>query len=438
MIHAYKIHGGQPVSGEITCLGAKNFVSKAMVAACMGEGETILTNAPRIGEVDIVIEILESIGVQTEWLDDTTLKINPDGMHSHSIKLADSRRNRIPILFLPAFLHRFKKACVPHVGGDRIGQRNVDFHLQAATLFGAQVREEDDRYKAESPDGLKAAQYVLPYPSVGATETCLFLSVLAEGSSSIKNAAVEPEIIELITMLRAMGAIIFLGPNREIRIEGVKKLRGTHMHVLGDRIEAASWACLACASDGDITVKGIRPNTMGNFLSYFRQIGGGFDFLEPETIRFYRASSLKAVDIETDVYPGFSTDWQQPFGVVLTQAEGQSSIHETVYESRFGYTHKLVELGAKIETSTECFGSKCRFANQNYEHSAIINGPTALKAPENHLEAPDIRAGLAYLIAAAIADGVTTLTGIDQLERGYGDIPKRLKNLTLRIEKIAL
>ncbi len=272
--------------------------------------------------------------------------------------------------------------------------------------------------------------------SVGATETCLYLSVLAEGSSVIYNAAIEPEINELITMLRAMGAIIFTSPGREIRIEGVKKLTGTRMEVLGDRIEAASWASLACASDGEVTVNGIRPDTLGNFLSFYRQIGGGFELTGAESIRFFRKESLRPAIIETDVYPGFSTDWQQPFAILLTQASGISIVHETVYEKRFGYLKDLDALGAKTQLTTHCLGSEtCRFRYKNYEHSAIITGPTPFTAAEN-ITIPDLRAGLAYVIAAAIAQGTSTITGVDFLERGYGNIVPRLASLNLKIERV--
>jgi UDP-N-acetylglucosamine 1-carboxyvinyltransferase len=262
----------------------------------------------------------------------------------------------------------------------------------------------------------------------------LFLAVKAKGTSVISNAAIEPEIMELITMLRAMGAIIFLGTNREIRIEGVENLHGTHMHVLGDRIEAGSWASLACASGGDITVRGVRPESLGNFLSTYRQVGG-YEFLAPEVIRFFREGALKPTTLETDVYPGFSTDWQQPFAVLLTQAEGMSVIHETVYESRFGYTDVLNNLGAKIQLSTQCLGNRCRFADHGHAHSALIMGKTPLTAPPHALEVPDLRAGLAYFIAAAIAKGSTTLTAIERIERGYGDLSTRLSGLSIDMIK---
>jgi len=276
----------------------------------------------------------------------------------------------------------------------------------------------------------------LPYPSVGATETSLFLCVIAKGVSVITNAAVEPEIMELITMLRSMGAIIFASPERKITIHGGLPLHGTRLKILGDRIDAASWATLACASDGDVIIKGIQPGTLNNFLSYFQLVGGGFEFLEPEVIRFFRVSKLKPAMIETDVYPGFSTDWQQPFAILLTQAQGVSVIHETVYEKRFGYLKALNKLGADAQLTSYCLGNTpCRYRDMNHEHSAIIKGPTTLISKDFTIEVPDLRAGLAYVIAAAIARGTTFIDGVDFIERGYGDIVERTRQTNFNICK---
>lgn len=433
---AYRIEGGYPVVGEITALGAKNFAIKAMVAALLGETPTTLTNVPPIGDVDITAELLTSVGVTVKRVDSQRMVIDPRTMHTSTVPVPHSGSNRAPILLLGVLLHRFTSVTVPVVGGCKIGARAVDFHLDAIRAFGGVVEETDEGYVAHRVKPLKGAQIHLPYPSVGATETCLYLSVLAEGRSVISNAAIEPEILELITMLRAMGAIIFTSSGREIRIEGVKKLSGTHMEALGDRIEAASWASLACASDGNVLVHGIRPDTLGNFLSYYRQIGGGFELMGAESIRFFREAPLRPAVIETDVYPGFSTDWQQPFAILLTQAAGISIIHETVYEKRFGYLRDLTALGAKTQVTSHCLGAEiCRFRDKNYEHSAIITGPTPLVAVER-MTIPDLRAGLAYVIAAAIAQGTSTITGIDFLERGYGNIVPRLTSLNLKIERV--
>ncbi len=434
--YAYRIEGGYPVEGEITCLGAKNFVIKAMVAALLADTPTTLTNVPAIGDVDITAELLTSVGVTVERTDNDQLRIDPSTMHTSNVPVPHSGSNRAPILLLSVLLHRFKAVSVPVVGGCKIGARAVDFHLDAIRAFGGIVEEQPEGYVARRVKSLHGAQIDLPYPSVGATETCLFLSVLAEGRSVISNAAIEPEIMELITMLRAMGAIIFTSSGREIRIEGVSALHGTTMEVLGDRIEAASWAALACASDGNVTIHKIRPDTLGNFLAYYRQIGGGFELVEAESIRFFRQASLKPAVIETEVYPGFSTDWQQPFAILLTQASGISIIHETVYEKRFGYLRDLDALGARTQLTTHCLGAEaCRFRDKNHEHSAIIMGPTPFTSVET-MTIPDLRAGLAYVIAAAIAKGVSIIQGVDFLERGYGNIVPRLASMNLKIERV--
>jgi len=436
--YAYIIRGGQPVVGEIRCLGAKNFTTKAMVAALLADTPTVLTNVPPIGDVTITKEMLTSIGVKVEFSTSGTLTIDPSSMNLSDVLTPHSGGNRVPILLLGALLHHFEKVSVPILGGDEIGARSVDFHLAAVRQFGGKVKETPDGFLAHRTEPLKGTHIKLPYPSVGATETCLYLGVLAKGRTTISNAAIEPEIFELITMLRAMGAIIFTSSGREIRIEGVNRLTGTRMEVLGDRIEAGSWACLACASDGEITVDGIRPETLGNFLSYFQQAGGGVELVKANALRFFRRDSLRPAIIETDVYPGFSTDWQQPFAILLSQANGISIIHETVHENRFGYLKALDKLGAKTQLTTHCLGgTACRYRESNYEHSAIIMGPTPFTATDC-ISTPDLRAGLAYVIAAAVARGTTTVTGVELLERGYGNIVPRLAAMNLAIERVVL
>jgi UDP-N-acetylglucosamine 1-carboxyvinyltransferase len=436
--YAYRIRGGYPINGEIECLGAKNFVTKAMVAALLTDSPVELYNVPPIGDVKITSDMLMTIGMDIEE-DNKQMRLDASAVNRHQVSLPDSGSNRIPILLLSALLHRFNNVSVPRLGGCKIGDRNVDFHLNAIRAFGGIVEERLDGYHASRDKRLRGAHINLPYPSVGATETCLYLAVLAEGRSIISNAAMEPEIQELITMLRSMGAIIFTSSGREIRVEGVEKLNGIRQKILGDRIEAASWACLACASDGNIIVHGIRAEILGSFLSYFQLIGGGVEQIGENDIRFFRNTPLQHTIIETDVYPGFSTDWQQPFAILLTQAEGVSVIHETVYENRFGYLSTLNALGAKTQISTHCLGQiNCRYKDRNYEHTAIIIGKTQLTAIEKPIIIPDLRAGLAYVIAAAIAKGVSIVTGIEFLERGYGNIAPRLSEMNLHIERIDL
>lgn len=432
----YEIHGGDPVRGRITALGAKNFVTKAMVAALLGDSPTTLTNVPPIGDVDITAAMLRAVGVAVDPEEGGALRIDARGLAASQVPLPHSGSNRIPILLLGALLHRFDRVAVPLVGGCMIGKRGVDFHLRALEAFGARVEQSEAGYVAQRVGALRGTEIHLPYPSVGATETCLYLGSLARGRSVIRNAASEPEIMELITMMRGMGAIIFTKPGREIVIEGVERLRGTRMEVLGDRIEAASWACLAAASDGEIVVDGARPDSLGNFLSYFAQAGGGVELEGPQTIRFFRREPLRPCSLETDVFPGFSTDWQQPFAVVLTQAHGVSVLHETVYEHRLGYLSVLDELGATTQVYDTCLGGgPCRFNASAWPHSAIIQGPCELQAV-GEVTVPDLRAGLAYIIAAVVAKGCTELYGAEFVERGYGNVVPRLRAMGVDITRI--
>src|SRR5690606_16208160 len=249
--------------------------------------------------------------------------------------------SRIPILFCGPLLHRLGHAFIPDLGGCRIGDRPIDFHLAALRQFGAQVEKTPQGLDITAPNGLHGTKFELPYPSVGATEQVLLTAVLAEGVTELRNAAVEPEIIDLICVLQKMGAVIMVHTDRVIEIEGVSSLGGYQHRPIPDRIEAASWAAAALATGGDVWVRGARQPDMMTFLNVFRAVGGGFEIDDgPDGgIRFWHpGGELHAVAIETDVHPGFMTDWQQPMVVALTQAHGLSIVHETVYERRLGYT----------------------------------------------------------------------------------------------------
>lgn len=432
----YEIKGGDPVTGTIRCMGAKNFATKAMVASLLGNSTSTLNNIPNIGDVEITQLLLESLGVSIVR-NYQTMVVDPSNLNISNASLPDSRTNRIPILLLSVLLHKFDEVSVPIVGGDDIGKRKVDFHIYALESFGAKIEHHPDKYIATKSEPLHGCEITLPYPSVGATETCIFLGVLARGLSIIKNIAIEPEITELITMLRCMGAVILFTGNREITIHGVERLSGTDIHIIGDRIEAASWASLASASNGLIRVEGIKPSLLGNFLSYYKLSGGGYRIVDEDAIEFFREGKLRPVSIETDVFPGFSTDWQQPFATVLTQTDGTSTIHETVYEYRFGYLDVLNKLGARTKVTDQCVGSApCRYHGMGHNHSAIIDGKTKLVAIDEPIKVPDLRAGLAYLIVAVIADGKTILTDADQIERGYGNLITKLNNTNLKLRRV--
>ena len=262
-----------------------------------------------------------------------------------------------------------------------------------------------------------------------ATEQVLLAAVRADGITELQNAAIEPEIVDLMAVLQKMGAIITLEPNRTIRIEGVDELEGYNHPSLPDRIESASWAAAALATRGDITIDGARQGDMMTFLNTYRKVGGKFDVLDDDVIRFYHpGGELKSIALETEVHPGFMTDWQQPLVVALTQATGLSIVHETVYENRFGFTEALVQMGAVIQVYRECLGGlPCRFGQRNFYHSAVVSGPTPLKAA--HIIVPDLRGGFSHLIAALAAEGTSRVGGIDLIDRGYEHFSEKLDAL---------
>jgi UDP-N-acetylglucosamine 1-carboxyvinyltransferase len=269
-----------------------------------------------------------------------------------------------------------------------------------------------------APNGLHGAKLELPYPSVGATEQVLLTAVRADGITELKGAAIEPEIMDLINILQKMGSIITVDTDRVIRIEGVDRLTGYSHTALFDRNEAASWAAAALVTHGDIFVAGARQSELMTFLNVFRKVGGAFD-IEEDGIRFYHpGGDLKPVTIETDVHPGFMTDWQQPLVVALTQANGVSIVHETVYENRFGFTEALNEMGADIVVHPRGLPDyPRRVARRDFEQAAVITGPTKLHGAD--IRVPDLRGGFSHLIAALSAEGTSTISNVGIISRGY-------------------
>ena len=428
-----KIKGGKPLKGEVRISGAKNAATKELVASLLTADPVTLTNVPEIGDVDVTLEMLEGLGVRIDR-DGDRVTIDSAKMKTPEVTSALSRKNRIPILLFGPLLARFGSAAIPALGGCQIGPRPVNFHLNALEQMGAQIECKDGMYHASIAygDRLRGAVIDLPFPSVGATENIILSAVLAKGTTVIRNAATEPEIKDLAMLLQAMGAIIQLDVNQTWIVEGVEALHGANHRVIPDRIEAASFATASVLTKGDVFIRGAIQEHMISFLNALRRVGGDFEIL-PEGIRVYRTGDIHQATIETDVHPGFATDWQQPFLILLTQADGVSIVHETVYESRFGYTEALNAMGANISVHTNCLGAKaCRFSYRNHPHSAVIVGPTPLKAAD--IEIPDLRAGFSYLIAALIAKGTSTISGVETINRGYERIVEKLKGLGAEIK----
>jgi UDP-N-acetylglucosamine 1-carboxyvinyltransferase len=425
-----KVNGGKPLTGRVDLKGAKNLVTKAMVAALLADTPSVLKDVPKISDVEVVSRLLELHGVTIDFADNGDMKLDPRGVKQARMVDIDAHAgsSRIPILFCGPLLHQLGEAFIPDLGGCHIGDRPVDFHLDVLRHFGAVIEKSPNGTRMSAPNGLHGAKVNLPYPSVGATEQVLLTSVRAKGITELSGAAIEPEIMDLIAILQKMGAIISVDTDRVIRIEGVESLTGYTHRALFDRNEAASWAAAALTTGGNIFVGGAKQLEMTTFLNVFRKVGGAFD-IEDDGIRFYQGGAdLHPVVIETDVHPGFMTDWQQPLVVALTQAKGLSIVHETVYENRFGFTDALVKMGAQIQIYRECLGGNpCRFGQRNFYHSAVISGPTPLTGAD--IEVPDLRGGFSHMVAALAAKGVSNVSNVQLISRGYEHFLDKLGDL---------
>lgn len=432
-VEKFLIRGGGPLNGRVRLAGAKNSINKLLVAALLTEEPVILENVPSNGETDIVIELCRSIGSAVEYSGHTIRIATPEIKNPRVPEL--SRKNRIPILALGPLLIRGGIAEVPALGGDYLGHRPVDFHIAALEKLGASIEVVDSLYRASAGSGLHGGRITLPYPSVGATENAILAAVRARGHTVIANAAIEPEIIDMMQMLQKMGAIIELGSDRTIYIEGVGELHGVTHRLVPDRIEAASFATMALATGGEIIVEEARQEHLMTFLNSLRRVGGEYEIL-PDGIRFFRSGTLRPLHIETDTHPGFMTDWQQPFTVLLTQAAGESIVHETVYDDRFGYTEDLRRMGANVTLIPQCLGSiPCRFSGKRYSHTALVRGITPLHATAMQMR--DIRAGMAHIIASLVAEGTSEIAGVGEIDRGYERIDERIRALGADIRRIA-
>ncbi|CAB4636084.1 unannotated protein [freshwater metagenome] len=424
------VNGGKPLTGRVDLKGAKNLVTKAMVAALLADTPSVLKDVPKISDVEVVSRLLELHGVTIDFDDAGVMKLDPRGVKQARMVDIDAHAgsSRIPILFCGPLLHQLGEAFIPDLGGCHIGDRPIDFHLDVLRHFGAVIEKQAQGTRMSAPNGLHGAKVELPYPSVGATEQVLLTSVRAKGITELSGAAIEPEIMDLIAILQKMGAIISVDTDRVIRIEGVETLTGYTHRALFDRNEAASWAAAALTTGGNIFVGGAKQLEMTTFLNVFRKVGGAFD-IEDDGIRFYqKGEDLHPVVIETDVHPGFMTDWQQPLVVALTQARGLSIVHETVYENRFGFTEALVKMGAQIQIYRECLGGNpCRFGQRNFYHSAVISGPTPLTGAD--IEVPDLRGGFSHMVAALSATGVSNVGNVQLISRGYEHFLDKLGNL---------
>ena len=427
--------GGKPLMGSVEVRGAKNLVTKAMVAALLGDEPSVLNSVPAIRDVAVVRGLLEAHAVDVTDSAPGQLTLDPRGVKSAHFAEIDAHAgsSRIPILFCGPLLHQLGEAFVPDLGGCHIGDRPINFHLDALRAFGAEVEKSPAGISLRAPQRLRGAEVELPFPSVGATEQVLLTAVRAQGVTELRNAAIEPEIMDLIAILQKMGAIISVETNRVILIEGVDRLSGYQHTAIADRNEAASWAAAALATRGTIFVRGATQLDLMTFLNVYRKVGGEFTITEDGIEFRHPGGDLNPVVIETDVHPGFMTDWQQPMVVALTQAAGQSIVHETVYENRFGFTDALNEMGADIKVYREGIASITRrVPRRPLEQAAVINGPRALRGA--NIRVPDLRGGFSHVIAAVAAEGESVVSNVGIISRGYEHLLEKLESLGATLE----
>ena len=419
-----------PLEGDVRVAGSKNAVTKLMVAALLGDSPSTILNAPMVTEVEISAGMIASVGAGVGREDDGVV-VDPSDICTGSVPVGYFRTNRIPILMMGPLLHRMGEVSVPLSGGDQIGGRPVDFHLESLRSFGAEVTVTDEAIHAKATR-LQGTRIRLPYPSVGATETVLLTAAVAEGRTVLDNAALEPEVVELALFLQRMGAGIEMRPDRRYVIEGTPRLTGAKQSLGGDRIEAFSYLVAGLASGGRVRVAGCSQDRLVTALSTLRRMGATFDITEDSVT--VQPGELRSIAVGTSTHPGFMTDWGPPLVVLFTQVPGMSVLHETVFEDRLGYVETLDHMGAQVELYDQCLGGgACRFHETDWRHSAVVRGRTQLRGGQ--LDMPDIRAGFAYILAAAVADGPSTISGIHQLERGYDRVHEKFEELGLRIRE---
>ncbi|KKU87438.1 MAG: UDP-N-acetylglucosamine 1-carboxyvinyltransferase [Candidatus Beckwithbacteria bacterium GW2011_GWC2_47_9] len=432
------IEGGQALKGTIHLAGAKNSSFKLMIASLLAQGETKLNNISHISEVDNVGQMITALGGRVKPIAKRGLIIDTSGIKSWIIPQKLGQVSRASSLFLGPLLARFGKAVVPLPGGDAIGRRPLDRHLDALTKLGAKIKTSRNLLEASAAK-LAGITYSFAKASHTATENLLMAAVLAKGKTVIATAAREPEVDDLINFLNQMGGrIVRRGKN--IEITGVPELHPVEFNVMPDRNQAVSYAVAALCTKGEVTITNARPEHLAAFLNKLKQAGAGTE-VSSSGIRFFYRQELKAADITTQPHPGFMTDWQPLWTVLATQSTGTSKIIEAVFTHRFQVVPDLVKMGAKINWFDPRPKNPESFYNFNLaddepqnHHGIIVAGPARLRGGEFAVK--DIRNGATLVIAGLMASGRTVLNQAELIDRGYEDFAGQLSALGAKIERI--
>lgn len=435
------ISGGNKITGRITVSGAKNVAMKAVLAAILTDGKVTLHNVPVISSVVNSIKIITLLGLKARILKKHTVEITGSGISDYIIPLDLGASSRAATMAIGPLLARFGKAVVPNPGGCRIGKRSIERHIEGLVALGAKIQYRNGFFHAKA-NCLKGADYTFPSNTHTGTETLILAAVLARGETMLHNAAREPEVDDLINLLNRMGADIVRVAERTIRVRGVKRLHSAEYAIMPDRNEVVTFAIGAIASNGDVSVRGTQRKHLSEFLEKLSECGAHWEETAEDEIRFKGGRRLKPTQVTTRPYPGFMTDWQAPWAVLMTQAYGTSMIHETIYEDRFGYVGELGKMGADITMYNPPVPHPDRFYNFNWSdrnegtyHAVKISGPAKLH--NAILDVSDLRAGATLVLAACISEGESVINGIEHIDRGYEDLDKRLKSLNVHIKRIS-
>lgn len=410
------IEGGYKLNGTVRISGAKNATVALIPAAVLADGPVDILGVPEISDVEALAILLKELkcGVQ---VDGAHIRIDPT--HMEDIPLVSDAVNKLraSYYFMGALLGKYKRVKIKMPGGCYLGPRPIDLHLKGFEALGAKITYVDDTYLLEAEE-LKGARIYLDFASVGATINILLAAVRAKGKTVIENAAKEPEIIDVANLLTKMGARIRGVGTDTITIEGVESLHGTFHEIIPDRIEAGTFLIIAAAAGEKVIVQNVIPQHLEAVISKLKEMGVKMEIVGDSIVVYGQESQLHPVDIKTQIYPGFATDLQQPLTTLLTQAQGESHVVETIYVERFKHCEQLNKMGANIDLN---------------KASSTVHGPTALHGAR--VQATDLRCGAALVIAGLLADGVTEISNVYHIDRGYDNIDHKLITLGARISR---
>jgi len=412
------IHGGIPLRGKVQIGGAKNAAVAVLPATIMAEGPCTIQNVPDISDVHILLEIMESMGVEVRMTGKHEYYLDGRGLVSSVIEHEEARRMRASYYFLGAMLSRFGKAAVALPGGCNLGARPIDQHLKAFTALGCNCEVEHGMVYCDAGSGMKGAQIIFDIVSVGATINAMLAACKAEGRTILQNVAKEPHVVDVANILNMMGADIRGAGTDVIKINGVKHLRGVEYPIIPDQIEAGTFIAAAVATGGDVEIDNITPKHLETIVSRIREMGGEIT-LDEECAYVKRHGPLLATNLRTMPHPGFPTDMTPQVSVLLALAEGTSVIQEGIWSNRFRYADELRRMGAHFSVDGK---------------TAVISGVNSLSGAP--VMSTDLRAGAAMVIAGLCADGTTEVRGVDYIDRGYEDFVGKLKGLGADIERI--